>query len=145
MVEDGTVTLVGATTENPSFALNGALLSRCQVMVLKRLDDAALDLLLTRAEEETGRPLPLQPEARGTLRAMADGDGRYLLNMAEQLFALPERTQAARHRRAVRRCWRSAPRSTTRTARSTTTSSPRCTNRCAARTPTRRCTGSRAC
>ena len=89
VVEDGTVTLVGATTENPSFALNGALLSRCQVMVLKRLDDAALDLLLARAEEETGRQLPLQPEARGTLRAMADGDGRYLLNMAEQLFALP--------------------------------------------------------
>ncbi|CAH0305241.1 replication-associated recombination protein A [Roseomonas sp. CECT 9278] len=92
VVEDGTVTLIGATTENPSFALNGALLSRCQVMVLKRLDDAALDLLLDRAEAETARPLPLQPEARGTLRAMADGDGRYLLNMAEQLFALPERT-----------------------------------------------------
>ncbi len=89
VVEDGTVTLVGATTENPSFALNGALLSRCQVMVLKRLDDAALDLLLLRAEEETGRPLPLEADARGTLRAMADGDGRYLLNMAEQLFALP--------------------------------------------------------
>lgn len=90
VVEDGTVTLVGATTENPSFALNGALLSRCQVMVLKRLDDAALDLLLTRAEEETGRALPLEPEARATLRAMADGDGRYLLNMAEQLFALKD-------------------------------------------------------
>jgi putative ATPase len=93
VVEDGTVTLVGATTENPSFALNGALLSRCQVMVLKRLDDAALDLLLSRAEEETGRPLPLLPDARATLRAMADGDGRYLLNMAEQLFALPDRTR----------------------------------------------------
>ncbi len=89
VVEDGTVTLVGATTENPSFALNGALLSRCQVLVLKRLDDAALDLLLARAEEEAGRALPLQAEARATLRAMADGDGRYLLNMAEQLFALP--------------------------------------------------------
>ncbi len=93
VVEDGTVTLVGATTENPSFALNGALLSRCQVMVLKRLDDAALELLLDRAEALTGRPLPLDAAARATLRAMGDGDGRYLLNMAEQLFALPERTK----------------------------------------------------
>ncbi|MFC7473929.1 replication-associated recombination protein A [Dankookia sp. GCM10030260] len=89
VVEDGTVTLVGATTENPSFALNGALLSRCQVLVLRRIDDAALELLLDRAEAEAGRPLPLDAEARGTLRAMADGDGRYLLNMAEQLLALP--------------------------------------------------------
>jgi putative ATPase len=93
VVEDGTVTLVGATTENPSFALNGALLSRCQVMVLKRLDDAALDLLLARAEALVGRALPLDDAARATMRAMADGDGRYLLNMAEQLFALPERTK----------------------------------------------------
>lgn len=92
VVEDGTVTLVGATTENPSFALNGALLSRCQVMVLKRLDDAALEQLLQRAEALTERPLPLDEAARATMRAMADGDGRYLLNMAEQLFALPERT-----------------------------------------------------
>ncbi|WP_274607369.1 replication-associated recombination protein A, partial [Paracraurococcus ruber] len=89
VVEDGTVTLVGATTENPSFALNGALLSRCQVLVLRRLDDAALDLLLTRAEAEAQRGLPLDAAARATLRAMADGDGRYLLNLAEQLLALP--------------------------------------------------------
>jgi len=93
VVEDGTVVLVGATTENPSFALNGALLSRCQVMVLKRLDDAALELLLERAEAEGGRPLPLDEAARTTLRAMADGDGRYLLNMAEQLQALPAGTR----------------------------------------------------
>ncbi|UFN51143.1 replication-associated recombination protein A [Roseomonas sp. OT10] len=92
VVEDGTVTLVGATTENPSFALNGALLSRCQVMVLRRLDDAALDLLIDRAEAEAGRPLPLDEPGRATLRAMADGDGRYLLNLAEQLLALPEGT-----------------------------------------------------
>ena len=90
VVEDGTVTLVGATTENPSFALNGALLSRCQVLVLRRLDDAALELLLARAEAEAGRALPLDETARPALRAMADGDGRYLLNMAEQLLALPE-------------------------------------------------------
>ncbi len=89
VVENGTITLVGATTENPSFALNGALLSRCQVLVLRRLDDRALDLLLERAEADLGQPLPLQPEARAVLRAMADGDGRYLLNMAEQLAALP--------------------------------------------------------
>ena len=90
VVEDGTVVLVGATTENPSFALNGALLSRCQVLVLRRLDDAALDILLTRAEQAAGRPLPIEPQARGALRAMADGDGRYVLNMAEQLLSLPE-------------------------------------------------------
>jgi putative ATPase len=90
VVEDGTITLVGATTENPSFALNGALLSRCQVLVLKRLDDAALEQLLARAEAEAGHPLPLTPDARATLRAMADGDGRYLLNMAEQLQALTD-------------------------------------------------------
>lgn len=90
VVEEGIVTLVGATTENPSFALNGALLSRCQVLVLRRLDDAALGQLLSRAEEEMGRTLPLTPEARETLAAMSDGDGRYLLNMAEQLFSLPD-------------------------------------------------------
>jgi putative ATPase len=87
VVEDGTVVLVGATTENPSFALNGALLSRCQVLVLRRLDDAALELLLSRAELH--HALPLQAEARVALRAMADGDGRYLLNMVEQLAGLP--------------------------------------------------------
>ena len=87
VVEDGTVVLVGATTENPSFALNGALLSRCQVLVLQRLDDAAMEALLRRAEAEGA--LPLDDAARATLRAMADGDGRYLLNMAEQLQALP--------------------------------------------------------
>ena len=89
VVEDGTVVLVGATTENPSFALNGALLSRCQVLVLRRLDDDALDGLLARAEGDAGRPLPLLPEARSAMRAMADGDGRYLLNMAEQVLGLP--------------------------------------------------------
>ena len=94
VVEDGTITLIGATTENPSFALNGALLSRCQVLVLRRLDDAALEQLLERAEAEAARPAPLTPDARAALRAMADGDGRYLLNMAEQIFALPENTEA---------------------------------------------------
>ncbi len=88
-VEDGTVTLVGATTENPSFELNGALLSRCQVFVLNRLDDQALVELLGRAEALEGKTLPLDDDARIALRAMADGDGRYLLNMSEELFTLP--------------------------------------------------------
>ena len=88
-VEDGTVVLVGATTENPSFELNAALLSRAQVLVLNRLDDAALELLLKRAEADVGRGLPVDDDARAALRAMADGDGRYLLNMAEEVFGLP--------------------------------------------------------
>ncbi|WP_207484506.1 replication-associated recombination protein A [Arenibaculum pallidiluteum] len=87
-VEEGTVTLVGATTENPSFELNAALLSRCQVLVLRRLDEDALERLLARAEQETGRALPLTPDAREALKAMADGDGRYLLNLVEAVLAL---------------------------------------------------------
>ena len=85
-VESGTVTLVGATTENPSFELNGALLSRAQVYVLKRLDDKALETLLSRAEVFENRTLPVTPEAREALIAMADGDGRYVLSLAETLF-----------------------------------------------------------
>ncbi len=85
VMEDGTVTLIGATTENPSFALNGALLSRCAVLVLQRLDTTALSELLQRAEAHFNKPLPLTPEARAALLAMADGDGRYLLGMVEQL------------------------------------------------------------
>ncbi len=91
-VEDGSVTLVGATTENPSFEINAALLSRCQVMVLRRLDDAGLAELLTRAEAEEGRALPLTGDARLALHSMADGDGRFLLNLAEELLALPADT-----------------------------------------------------
>ena len=85
-VEDGTVTLVGATTENPSFELNAALLSRCQVLILHRLDHEALCELLDRAEAAAGRPLPLTTDARDALVASADGDGRFLLNQAETLF-----------------------------------------------------------
>ncbi len=87
VVEDGTIILIGATTENPSFELNAALMSRCQVMVLKRLDDAAIEILLQRAEDETGKTLPLTGEARESLKAMADGDGRYALTMAEAVLA----------------------------------------------------------
>jgi putative ATPase len=87
IMEDGTITLVGATTENPSFELNGALLSRSLVLVFHRLDDAALEELLARAEAEAGRPLPLDSEARTTLKALSDGDGRTALNMAEELLS----------------------------------------------------------
>ncbi len=91
-VEDGTVTLVGATTENPSFELNAALLSRCQVLILRRLDHEALGELVTRAEAIEGRALPVTEAAREALIASADGDGRFLLNQVETLFAvdLPE-------------------------------------------------------
>ena len=85
VMEDGTITLVGATTENPSFELNGALLSRAQVLVLRRLNDDDLETLLQRAEAFCARRLPLTEEARASLRAMADGDGRYILNLAEEL------------------------------------------------------------
>jgi putative ATPase len=85
-MEDGTITLVGATTDNPSFELNGALLSRAIVLVFHRLDDAALEGLIKRAEAEEKRPLPLDQEARETLKAMSDGDGRTALNMVEEVF-----------------------------------------------------------
>src|SRR6201987_3287243 len=85
-VEEGVVTLVGATTENPSFELNGALLSRCQVFVLKRLDDPALNTLLAKAEAYENRERPLTAGARWAMLAMADGDGRYVLSLAEPLF-----------------------------------------------------------
>ncbi|MCA3753042.1 MAG: replication-associated recombination protein A [Phenylobacterium sp.] len=91
-VEEGVVTLVGATTENPSFELNGALLSRCQVFVLRRLDEAAQEALLGRAEAAEGRALPLTGAARSALVALADGDGRYLLTLAETLFGVGSAT-----------------------------------------------------
>jgi putative ATPase len=107
-VEDGTVVLVGATTENPSFELNAALLSRAQVLILNRLDAAALCKLLDRAEELMERPLPLTPEARDALVATADGDGRFLLNQAETLFSIeiaeplgPAELAALLHRRVA--------------------------------------------
>ncbi|MEC8793487.1 MAG: replication-associated recombination protein A, partial [Pseudomonadota bacterium] len=85
-VEDGTVTLVGATTENPSFELNAALLSRAQVVVLRRLDAAALENLLARAEGDLNQALPLTVDGRAALIAMADGDGRFLLNLIESVL-----------------------------------------------------------
>ncbi|HEY9554251.1 replication-associated recombination protein A [Allosphingosinicella sp.] len=107
-VEDGTVVLVGATTENPSFELNAALLSRAQVLILNRLDAKALGQLLDRAEALMDRPLPLTPEARDALVATADGDGRFLLNQTETLFSIeieepldPAALSALLHRRVA--------------------------------------------
>jgi len=88
VVEDGTVTLVGATTENPSFELNAAILSRAQVLIVRRLDESALDELLARAEASVGRALPVTDAARAALIASADGDGRFLLNQVESLYAV---------------------------------------------------------
>ena len=107
-VENGTVTLVGATTENPSFELNAALLSRAQVLILRRLDAAALEQLLDRAEAVMGHPLPLDADAREALVASADGDGRFLLNQVETLYAIdiaepldPAGLSALLHRRVA--------------------------------------------
>ena len=107
-VEDGTVTLVGATTENPSFELNAALLSRAQVLILHRLDSAALEQLLARAEALMERPLPLTQQAHDALVASADGDGRFLLNQAETLYSVdirdpldPAGLSALLHRRVA--------------------------------------------
>ncbi len=89
-VEDGTIILVGATTENPSFELNGALLSRCKVYVLNRLDDEALELLLKRSEKALGKTLPLDEVGKAYLKNLADGDGRYFLNLVEAVFSYAE-------------------------------------------------------
>ena len=86
VMEDGTITLIGATTENPSFELNAALLSRARVLTFKALDEAAIDRLLHRAEEIEGKPLPLDADARAALLAMADGDGRASLTLAEEIW-----------------------------------------------------------
>lgn len=97
VVEDGTVILIGATTENPSFELNAALLSRMQLVVLKRLDDADMEHLLLRAEKHLDKMLPLLPEAREHLIAMADGDARTLYNFCEVLFAMAARSPMSRN------------------------------------------------
>ncbi|MCC0057850.1 MAG: replication-associated recombination protein A [Hyphomicrobiaceae bacterium] len=93
-MEDGTIVLVGATTENPSFELNSALLSRASVLTFRRLDDEALEALIQRAEAHEGRKLPLDPDARQTLISMADGDGRGLINLVEDVFlSVPANTK----------------------------------------------------
>jgi len=101
-MEDGTILLVGATTENPSFELNAALMSRAQVLVLNRLDDGALEKLVAHAELELHHPLPLRPEAREALVNMADGDGRALLNLVEQVAAWTVEGQLTREQLSTR-------------------------------------------
>jgi putative ATPase len=86
VMEDGTIVLVGATTENPSFELNAALLSRARVLTFRSHDEESLESLLVRAEADTGKPLPLEPEARASLLRMADGDGRAVLTLAEEVW-----------------------------------------------------------
>ena len=95
LMEDGTIVLVGATTENPSFELNAALLSRARVLTLRRLDEAALGQLAERAEAMLGHALPVTAEARAQLLEMADGDGRALLNLIEQLAGETETLDVA--------------------------------------------------
>jgi putative ATPase len=120
VMEDGTVTLVGATTENPSFELNAALLSRATVLVFKALSPEALAELLIRAEQIEGRPLPLEPEARASLIRMADGDGRAVLSLAEEVWRAAGRARPS-GRSGCNPCCSAAPRSTTRARTATTT------------------------
>ena len=142
-VEDGTVTLVGATTENPSFELNAALLSRCQVLILRRLDHAALEELIRRAETIEQRSLPVTDEAREALIASADGDGRFLLNQVETLFAIEIDSRSARP--SCPTFCTAACRSTTRTGKGITTSFRPFTKPSAARTRRPRFIISRGC
>ena len=109
-MEDGTITLVGATTENPSFELNAAILSRASVLVLNRLDDANLEKILSRAETEVGRPLPMNDDARDALKGMADGDGRAILNLVEDVFAaVPAKAKPLDREALVKLVQRRAP------------------------------------
>lgn len=142
-MEDGTILLVGATTENPSFELNRAVLSRAQVMVLERLDFDDLESLAARAEAEIGKVLPLTPDARQVLLDMADGDGRALLNLIEQIAAwsvdAPLDTATLGKRLAKRAAQYD------KGGMSIITSYPRCINRSAVVTLTRHFIGSRGC
>ncbi|WP_414463038.1 replication-associated recombination protein A [Hyphomicrobium sp. DY-1] len=109
-MEDGTITLVGATTENPSFELNAAVLSRASVLVLNRLTDENLETILERAEKEVGRTLPLDDDARDALKGMADGDGRSILNLVEDVFAaVPAKGKPLNREALVKLVQRRAP------------------------------------
>ncbi len=147
-VEDGTLIFIGATTENPSFELNNALLSRARVYVLKSLDEAALRKLVQRAlSEEKGlgaRRLSLPEESLQILLAAADGDGRRLLNLLENASDLVEDGEAISPE-ALQNLLGDTRRRFDKGGEASTTRSPRCTNRCAAPTRTPPCTGSPAC
>lgn len=109
-MEDGTITLVGATTENPSFELNAAVLSRATVLTLNRHDETALDAILARAEADMGRKLPLDDDARDALKGMADGDGRTMINLAEDVFsAVTEKTKPLNRDALMKLVQRRAP------------------------------------
>ena len=120
-MEDGTVILVGATTENPSFELNAALLSRARVLVFQPLDEeSARRSCLTRAEEAEGKPLPLDDEARAVLLRMADGDGRAALTLAEEVWRAAKPGEVFDADGAAARSCSGARRSTTRARTATT-------------------------
>ncbi len=144
VMEDGTITLIGATTENPSFALNAALLSRARVLTFRSLEVADIEKLFQRAEAETGQPLPLDAEARLALAGMADGDGRAAITLAEEVWRAASRVKPLA-RRLSPGCCSAARRSMTSRRKGITTSSPPCTKPCVDRTPTPRSTISAAC
>ena len=143
-VESGLFTFIGATTENPSFEVNSALLSRATVHVLKSLDEADLLALVERGCTDAAEPA-LHPAAAKRLAAYADGDARRLLNAVESAAALAPKGASEIDEAALERAWASSCAATTRAASSSTMSSRPCTNRCAAPTPMRPCTGSCAC
>ena len=142
-MEDGTILLVGATTENPSFELNAAVLSRSQVLVLERLDHADLELLAQRAEQELECQLPLDQPAREALLEMADGDGRTLLNLIEQVAAWETDTKFDKATLSTRLMRRAAQYDKSGDSHYNLISA--CINRCAALTRMRRFIGSRVC
>ena len=144
VMEDGTIVLVGATTENPSFELNAPLLSRARVLVFRSLDAAAIEKLLARAEKIEGKPLPLDEQARETLVGMADGDGRASLTLPKKSGAPRGRAKCSTPPSCRRSC-SGARRSTTKRRTAITISSPRCISRCAAPIPTPRSIISAAC
>jgi putative ATPase len=109
VMEDGTITLVGATTENPSFALNAALLSRARVLTFKALDEAALYALLERAEKQEGKALPLDADARLALVGMADGDGRAILTLSEEVWRSAKPGEILSHKQLTDVVQRRAP------------------------------------
>ena len=145
VMEDGTIMLVGATTENPSFELNAPLLSRARVLVFKSLDAPAIEKLLARAEQIEGRTLPLDDDARAALVRMADGDGRAALTLAEEVWRAARKDEIFDAAQAAGD--RAAPRADLRqvAGRPLQSHLARCINRCAAPIPTPRSIISAAC
>ena len=145
VMEDGTIVLVGATTENPSFELNAPLLSRARVLVFRPLDADAIEKLLARAEEIEGRPLPLDADARASLIRMADGDGRAALTLAEEVWRAARKGETFDAAELQEIVQRRAPIYDKIAGRPLQSDLARCTSRCAAPTRTRRSIISAAC